>query len=67
MNTVKGNSPAAMAGRAAAMVRRANAWKVRDGRLSRRDLARWARKVETRCKANPADFAGWNGVVRRNA
>jgi hypothetical protein len=65
MRAIKGNSVAAMAGRAAAMVRRNNAWKVREGFLTRRDLARWARQVEARCKEAPENFAGWHGVVRK--
>jgi hypothetical protein len=65
--SIKGNSAAAMAGRAAAIVRRANQWKVREGQLTRRELRRWARQVEARCKAAPAGFAGWAGVARRAA
>lgn len=64
LRTVPGNSPAAIAGRCARAVRRANAWKVAAGRLTQADLRRWARRIEREAKAHPGDFAHWAGVLR---
>lgn len=61
----KGNSPAAVAGRAARKVRAANAWKVKAGRLSRKQLAKSASAVERQCRAEPEAFRHWSGVFRR--
>ena len=62
--TIKGNSAAAIAGRAGRMVRRSNQWKVTSGRMTQAQLRRWVRRIEADARANPVDFAHWEGVVR---
>lgn len=59
----RGNSRAALAGRAARVIRRANTWKVRAGLLTRAGLTRWARSVERACLADPESFDHLTGRV----
>lgn len=63
--SIRGNSRAAIAGRASRKVRAANKWKVRTGRMPLSTLRRWARRVEAECLKNPSEYAWWGGVVRR--
>jgi hypothetical protein len=60
----KGNSRHAMARRAARVVRNCNRWKVREGLMSQRDLARWAKRVRAEALMDPTPFVGWAGVVK---
>jgi len=59
-----GNSPAAVARRAGRVVRRCNAWKVREGLLTPKELRRWVRSVETLARKCPESFTHWAGVVK---
>jgi hypothetical protein len=61
-----GNSRAAIAGRAARAVRRANRWKVSAGLITRHELRRWAQLVRKEAGENPARFTHWVGVVRKH-
>lgn len=65
IKNVRGNSPAAIAGRAGNVVRRANAWKVTTGLITRKYLRRWVRQIERAALDRPGDFAGWAGVVKK--
>ena len=47
------------AGRCASRVRKANAWKIRAGLLTPRELRQWAREVERDALARPEEFQGW--------
>jgi hypothetical protein len=60
----KGNSPAAMAGRAAKVVRKNNRRKVAARLLSQSQLRRWAKSVEADCRINPWRYAMWRGVTK---
>ncbi len=62
--SIRGNSRAAIAGRAARHVRVSNAWKVSAGHLSASKLRRWARRIEREARQAPEQFAHWAGVVR---
>jgi len=63
-HSIRGNSRAAIAGRAEKCVRQSNAWKVVTGVLTRRQLTKWAHRVARDAVARPEDFAFWPGVVR---
>jgi len=53
------NSITTAAVKAAAAVRAANGWKVRDGVISRPYLARWAKYVYKDVLVNPQRYAHW--------
>ncbi len=63
-HTIRGNSRAAIAGRAARAVRKANAWKVQAGLISKAGLRRWARSAAEMAARDPEAVAHWRGVVR---
>lgn len=64
-HSIRGNSRAAIGGRAARVVRQFNAWKVSAGVMSRAELRRWARNIARAAASHPEEFNHWSGVVRK--